>query len=119
MQNSNNQLDQAGNGFASALLAGDNPMKKIRLTSLVACFDNGGKTMDRYTAVYLKQRAGLSLGKWFYNCVGMSANPFHPQGFGQHGTAMLGRHLGKRIALNELPADCQRLVMHDLGLQPA
>ena len=77
----------------------------------IKCYDNGGKTCDRYTVVYLdcpenKPRT--------YQCVGMSASPFHPQGFGQHSIAMLGRHLGKRIKFEDLPEDCQKLVKQDL-----
>jgi hypothetical protein len=56
----------------------------------------------------------------------MSSNPFHPQGFGQHGATRSGpcdfppcrlgkrNHLGKRIRFEDLPPDCQRLVVHDL-----
>lgn len=76
----------------------------------VKCYDNGGETADRYTAVYIDQperQPGT------FACVGMSAEPFHPQGFGQHSTAMLGKHLGKRIAFADLPADCRRLVLRD------
>lgn len=72
--------------------------------------DNGGKTFDQYTVIYdLKEnRPGC------YWSVGMSANPFHPQGFGQHGTAMPGKHLGKKITFKKLPKDCQRLVKSDI-----
>jgi hypothetical protein len=64
---------------------------------------------------------------WFQH-VGMSANPFHPQGVGQHGehpqqidvnewgfAPAMGRknHLGKRIPFVELPHDCQTLVLGD------
>jgi hypothetical protein len=47
--------------------------------------------------------------------VGMSSNPFHPQGFGQHCSAMPGKHLGKRVPLASLPPDCQALVGQDLN----
>ena len=79
----------------------------------IACYDNGGKTIDRYTVVYLDEpeRAVNT-----FAAVGMNAEPFHPQGFGQHTTAMLGRHLGRRVALSTLPADCQKLVARDCPL---
>ncbi len=72
--------------------------------------DNGGKTMDRYTVVY--DTIGDSKGN--YDAVGMSSEPFHPQGIGQHSTAMPGKHLGKKIKFADLPKDCQRLVKRDL-----
>ena len=81
-------------------------LKQVRL------YDNGGKTFDRYTAVYMNEPEGRGV----YGARGMSEDPFHPMGFGQYCTAMPGRHLGKRIAFEALPKDCQRLVMQDMGL---
>lgn len=82
----------------------NNLMKKVKI------YDNGGKTIDRYTAVYthLIEKPRL------YSARGMSENPFHPQGFGCWTSAMLGRHLGKRIEFKNLPKDCQTLVLQDL-----
>ena len=79
-------------------------MKTIRI------YDNGGKTLDRYTAVYM----GWPEGRGLYAARGMSEHPCHPQGFGQFCSAMPGRHLGKRITFAELPTDCQRLIQSDL-----
>jgi hypothetical protein len=79
-------------------------MKAIKI------YDNGGKTADRYTVVYMTERERDGT----YAAVGMSEQPFHPQGFGQHCTAMPGPHLGKRIPFAALPLDCQRLVRQDL-----
>ncbi len=77
----------------------------------VRIYDNGGKTFDRYTVVFMDQpecRPGM------FAALGMSENPFHPQGFGQHCQAMPGRHLGKRITLDQLPEDCRKLVKQEL-----
>ena len=76
----------------------------------IRCYDNGGTTIDRYTVVYLDQpeRAANT-----FAAVAMSGEPFHPQGFGQHTTAQPGQHLGKRVTLASLPADCQKLVLQD------
>ena len=78
----------------------------------IRCYDNGGETFDRYTVVYIdfpERRPNT------FESVGMSANPFHPQGFGQHSAAMPGKHLGKRIAFASLPDDCRKLVLRDLS----
>lgn len=85
-------------------------MKKLNLDSLVRIYDNGGRSFDRYTAVYmnLPERDGL------FEARGMSKHPFSPQGFGCSCSAMPGRHLGKRIKLEELPKDCQKLVLEDI-----
>lgn len=72
-------------------------------------YDNGGKTMDRYTVVFmdLPERDHNT-----YSALGMSVDPF--QGFGQHCTAMPGRHLGKKIKFQDLPMDCRKCVWQDL-----
>lgn len=79
----------------------------------IAIYDNGGRTFDRYTVVYLDEPA-QELGT--YTCRGMSENPTHPQGFGQCGVARPGEHLGDEITFDELPAGGQRVVRQDLGL---
>jgi len=64
----------------------------------------------------------------YYQYIGMSAHPSHPQGFGQHESkpyiidAQGGKwppkvgqsnHLGKRIVFGDLPPDCQAMVLAD------
>jgi hypothetical protein len=78
-----------------------------------AIYDNGGKTVDRYTVYFdiiEKQQSGII----FYSCLGMSEKPFHPCGICQHSSGQLGRHNGKRIELKDLPLDCQKAVYQDL-----
>jgi hypothetical protein len=81
---------------------------------ILAIYDNGGKTFDQYTA-YFDFIEKEQQGKKFYSCLGMSGNPFHPQGFCQHSSGMLGKHNGKRITFDQLPADCQKAVNEDLS----
>lgn len=82
----------------------------------IRCFDSGNKFADRYTAIYTHAdkfgMAGRTVG------VGMSTNPFHPQGIGMHFD--YNRHecngktgLGKKIKFQDLPEGCQKLVMDD------
>ena len=81
------------------------------MKAYVRIYDNDGKTMDRFTAVFLNDynpRNGL------YACLGMSERPFHPQGFGQHGECQDGLHLGHKIAFEELPLDCQDAVNQEI-----
>ncbi len=77
----------------------------------IRCYDNGGKTFDRYTVVYMNQP---ERERGLYAAIGASEEPFHPMGFGQHCTAMPGRHLGRRIAFEDLPQDVQKMVRMDL-----
>lgn len=77
------------------------------------CYDNGGKTFDRYTVIFTRSSL-RNRGRTIY--VGMSDSPFAPNGFGQHGDAPAGTigNLGKRIEFSELPPDCQNLVIQDI-----
>lgn len=77
----------------------------------IKCYDNNGKTFDRYTVVYLNNKC---LRTGLYEARAMSSNPFHPQGFGQYTTVSLGKHLGKVISFDDLPNDCKKLVKRDL-----
>lgn len=79
---------------------------------LIEIYDAGDDVYDRYTVVYLNEPERK---KDMFECVGMSEHPFHPQGFGQHSTAMRGSHLGKVISFDQLPPDCQKLVRRDLA----
>lgn len=72
----------------------------------VRAYDNGGKTQDRYTLVFMSFPVQGAAGQ--YECLGMDACPFSPMGFRQHGVAVPGRHLGKRIPWEELPDDCRK-----------
>lgn len=97
----------------------------------IRAYDNGGTdvggSIDRYTVLYTG-RYPKSPGRYQY--VAMDESPFHPQGFGQHGESQeildqrpgrwggvaIGRThptLGKRIAFNDLPQDCRKLVVQD------
>ena len=83
---------------------------------VLAVYDNGGKTIDRYTVVYAPWESD---GKLVFPYVGMSGAPFHPQGVGQHGDLVGVRPVrgpGERvIAFSALPEDCQQLVKNDLA----
>lgn len=78
----------------------------------VRIYDNGGKTADRYTAVFMfepENAAGT------FAAIGMDENPFHPQGIGMHFTAMPGPHLGKRIEFKDCPVAVQACIAQDLA----
>lgn len=89
----------------------------------IRCYDNGGRSADRYTVLYTGKYQHLTGGEYLY--VGMSEYPFHPQGVGMHGsdrTRIDNRgygqkggysHLGKPISFDDLPEQCQRLVLDD------
>ena len=123
-------LTRAAANRVSRLLPGGQPR-------YVRVYDNGGTTADRFTVVFtgrapVMRCAGMASQHPY---LAMSANPFHPQGFGQHGHTndqpadtighdrnrfyirppAIGRknHLGRRAAFRDLPVDCQRLTLRD------
>lgn len=85
---------------------------------VLAIFDNGGESFDRYTIMYVPEP-----GSDWVNYFAASTRPFDPQGFGQHGEMPLHearafryystsrRHSAK---WSSLPADVQKCVRQDL-----
>jgi hypothetical protein len=88
----------------------------------ISVWDDGEKFADRYTVVYLDDIGESWEGRANVVYLGMSAAPFHPQGFCQHGEMHLdavaykgrGGAFNKRIKFDDLPADCQKAVKNDL-----
>ena len=72
------------------------------------------ETIDRYTVVYDE----IANPSGDLEALGMSAEPFHPQGIGQHTSAQRGEHLGTLITFDDLPEDCQQAVIQDLEYDP-
>ena len=87
----------------------------------IRCYDNGGKTADRYTVVFTKKPIFvLANGSKGFGYLGMSSYPFHPQGIGTRGESPnqpIDRpsygHLGKKILFENLPEDCKKLTITD------
>lgn len=78
-------------------------MNRIRI------YDNGGETLDRFTVIYTDEPEGLGM----FSARAMSENPY--TGFGQMCTASIGKHLGNRIAFDDLPEPCKRVMIQDKG----
>lgn len=100
----------------------------------VRCYDNGGESADRYIVVYSGHYPGRNT---WCQYVTMSKDPYCPQGVCLHGESLtiidrsyakgegrfrdgfppaVGRKhpfLGKRIPFEELPPDCQKVVLQD------
>lgn len=78
-------------------------------------FDAGPNSADRYTAAFKGWRlAGYGL---VYPYISASSNPFHPQGIGQHGESkefMTGKHLGRRIQLEDCPNEVREFICQNL-----
>ena len=76
--------------------------------TVLRVYDNGGKTVDRYTVLPPRWAHEYREPNGLWQGIAASEAPFHPQGFGQTCSAAAGKHLGKRIAWRELPSDVQR-----------
>lgn len=83
----------------------------------IKIYDNGGKTLDRYTLVFLNRpndRYSDFYKNKNYEALGFSENPYHPCGFGQHTSAQCGRHLGKLIKLDDLPEKAKKFALANM-----
>lgn len=86
---------------------------------ILRIYDNGGKTVDRYTVYFNVRHAPGKRVVWnqsYLTCLSMSENPFSPQGFCRHGQGQLGSHNGKRITLEDLPKNYLIAIINDFNL---
>lgn len=81
---------------------------------VLACYDNGGRSFDRFTVLYGAPLWEPSMGRTV-PYLAASAHPFAPQGFGQHGEMPAHNRaaLGRKIRWADLPADVQRAAIQD------
>lgn len=77
------------------------------MTEDLVVYDNGGKTLDRYTIVHKKRYRRANNQKLYY-AVGASETG---SGFFQHCEAARGRHLGKVISFSELSLELQKMII--------
>lgn len=76
----------------------------------VRLFDNGGETLDRYTAIFTPTNGDPT---WY---LAMSEHPFHPQGFGQHGDGDVSGVMERdaELPLDDAPEDVRRCIEQDV-----
>lgn len=74
-----------------------------------AIYDNGGETWDRYTVLTEPYYFGKSC-----DSLGLSDNCDQPNGFSQWCEAYEGKHLGKKIKLEQLPENVQNHIIKRL-----
>lgn len=85
-----------------------------RCPRYVRCYDEP-ECGDRYTVVMTGRYRHKTGGKYWY--LGMSSNPFHPQGIGHQGESdhqidvPAYRHLGRKISFDDLPEACKKYVL--------
>ena len=75
-----------------------------RYGTVLRCYDNGGRSFDRYTILpprwAVEYKAGrLAGGGMLWAATASGARPFHPQGFGQYVAAVAGPQLGRGDAV--------------------
>ncbi len=79
---------------------------------VLACFDNGGRTCDRYTVMFGGSLWEPDMGRSVY-CLGMSGSPTHPQGFSQWGEmpSINRTGFGKKVRWLDLPENIRKHVI--------
>lgn len=82
--------------------------------ALLAVYDNGGKSADRYTALYGAPIWTPSYGRKVPARF-MSVYPSHPQGIGLSGevSAFDRAALGRKVRFADLPTDVKRCIVAD------
>lgn len=87
-----------------------------RIAKNIRLYDNGGETVDRYTAVF----TGNYKGRTQCDYIGFNHIPNSPNmGFWQHGSDrnIIDKpsysHLGKKISFSNLPEKCRKLLMDE------
>ena len=76
----------------------------------ISIYDNGGKTFDRITVIFDKEKRVTKDGI-LYNCVASSETG---SGFYIHSEAIKGKHLGKKITFYQLTPELQKLIKKEL-----
>lgn len=80
------------------------PEEEKAIESIVAIYDNGGQTADRY-AVFVNQKS----------CLLLSVDCHLPNGVNMWGDGIVGPHNGKAISFGELPENVQTCVKRRLS----
>lgn len=89
---------------------------------VVACYDAGPATGDRYTVLYGAPIWEPAYPEANWRCGrdprllparAMSQDPYSPQGIGLFVEALRGPHLGRKIRWADLPEKCRRLTIQD------
>jgi len=92
-----------------------------RYGTVLRCYDNGGRTADRYSVVPPRWAdeyrnsvengwtPGAGANRCAFDGLSASRDPYHPQGVGLYaGGFVPGPHLGKRVHWNDLPEPVQK-----------
>ena len=83
------------------------------MSSRIRIYDNGGRSIDRYTLVVPSVNEPGELDMYGFN-----DNPYHPQGFGQYAGSYdvmpSYSHLGRLVSYEDLPAQAQKFVRETL-----
>ena len=77
----------------------------------ISIYDNGGKTLDRITVIFDKEKRQTKDGI-IYNCVVASETG---NGIYLHSEAMKGRHLGNKIDFSKLSLPLQNKLLIELN----
>ena len=75
---------------------------------ILAVYDHGDGTADRYTIVLNWPDYGAGSEQTEYAALGLSTDCDSSQGISQWGNAILGPHLGKEVNIDDLPENVRR-----------
>lgn len=86
-------------------------LKSVNLINSLQIWDNGGKTLDRYTVFKAYERGRINYqGCKVFPAISAS---FYGGGVYMHVEASKGKHLGKRIKFEELDTELQNKLINE------
>lgn len=85
--------------------------ERVSMLKMIAVFDNGGASIDRYTIVTNDKECG------YYRCLCVSDNPDWPQGVSQWGLCAIDHSDGGQIDFADLPENVQKHVLGRMGIK--
>ena len=84
-------------------------VNQIRYLKNIDIYDNGGKTIDSITFVFLDSKESDIFGSRFYNYECLCTS-YTGRAFWQHSNCQKGRHLGKKITFNDLNSELKESI---------
>ncbi len=76
---------------------------------IIAVYEKDGDFVDRYLVVFDERTGGYYVG------LSLSASPGSPQGVSSFSDVLLGEHLGREIAFEDLPDEVREHVLEREG----
>lgn len=86
-------------------------MDSLEAARIVRVYDNGGRSFDRYTAIFAEQSSGAAGRPPVMDALGVGETGNVPNGFCMTVDAVEGPHLGARVQLADIAEPARRAIV--------